>query len=89
MMTTDLNLAVLRRLLAQRKLVNDNIHNVAKSMLKPDQKIQYRVNGRDYFGRVIEVIGNPGRTQVRVENLVTLKQRDIWLVDITGLVQEN
>jgi len=89
-MSNDLNIAVLRRLLAQRKLVNGNIHDVAQSMLKPGTKIQYKANGgRDYYGCVVEVIGSSGRTQIRVKNVQTLKDRDIHLADITGLVQEN
>jgi hypothetical protein len=88
-MSNDLTLTVLRRQLDQRKLVDANIHNLAKSIFKPELNIKYRLNNRDYFGRVIEVIGVPGRTQVRVENVVTLKKRDIDLVNITGLVQEN
>ena len=88
-MNNELSLATLRRQLAQRKLIDLNIHNLALSMLKPDVKIQYRAGKREYFGRVIEIVGTVGRTQVRVENLVTLKKRDIWLVDVTGLVQEN
>ena len=88
-MNNDLNLTVLRRQLAQRKMIDLNIHNLALSMLKPDVKVQYRAGGREYFGRVIEIVGVAGRTQVRVENVVTLKKRDIWLVDVTGLVQEN
>jgi hypothetical protein len=88
-MNNDLTLTVLRRQLDQRKLVDTNIHNLAKSIFKPDLNIKYRLNARDYFGRVIEVIGVPGRTQVRVENVVTLKKRDIALSDVTGLVQEN
>lgn len=89
-MNSDLSLTVLRRLLAQSKLVNDNIHNVATSMLKPGTKIQYRANGgRDYFGSVEGVAGIPGTTRVKVKNLQTQKVRDIYLADITGLVQEN
>ena len=85
----SLDLAVLRRLLAQRQMVNDNIYNVAKAMLKEGTTIRYRVNERDYFGSVVQVIGIPSTTRVRVKNLHTLKERDIQLGDITGLVQEN
>ena len=85
----DLDLVVLRRQLKARKLTDVNIHNLAGSMFKPDSKVQFTVNGREYFGRVVEVIGVPGRTQVRVVNLSTKKQRDLHLVDITGLVRES
>lgn len=89
-MNHDLNIAVLRRLLAQRKIMNTNIHNVATSMLKPGTKIQYKANGgRDYYGVVQDVIGLPGTTRVRVRNMSTQKERDIYLGDVTGLVQEN
>jgi len=88
-MNNDLTLVVLRRQLDQRKLVDSNIHNLAKSIFKPGVKVQWRVNARDYYGAVIEVIGMPGRTQVRVENVMTTKKRDLQLSDITGLVQEN
>lgn len=87
-MNNDLNLTVLRRLLDQRRKLDKDIHNVANTLLKPNMKIQYRVGIRDYIGRVVEIIGLPGRTQVRVENVTTSKQRDIWLSDVTGLVQE-
>ena len=85
----DLSLSVLRRLLAQAKRADESVHNVSKSLLQPGIKIQYRINFRDYFGKVIEVIGCPGRTQVRVENLATLKTRDIRLDDVTGILQER
>lgn len=89
-MTTDLNITVLRRLLDQRKTINTNIYNVAKSMLKPGTKIEYKANGgRTYFGSVVGIVGIPSTTRVRVSNHVTAKERDIDLADITGLVQEN
>jgi hypothetical protein len=84
----NLNLTVLRRQLEQRKLVDTNIHNLAQSIFKPGSKVQWKLNGRDYYGVVIEIIGNPGRSQVRVTNTQTQKQRDLNLSDITGLVQE-
>lgn len=85
----DLNFSVLRRLLRERKRVNDNIHNVALSMLKPGTKIQYEVNERAYYGAVVAICGISGSTRVRVQNLRTLKERDIALFQITGLVQEH
>lgn len=88
-MNNELTLATLRRQLAQRKIIDLNVHNLALAMLKPETKVQYRAGKREYFGRVIEIVGSPGRTQVRVQNVVTLKKRDIWLADVTGLVQEN
>jgi hypothetical protein len=58
-------------------------------LFEAGRKIEYRVGERTYFGKVIEVIGLPARIQVRVENLATLKQRDIRLEDVTGIVQEK
>lgn len=87
-MNIDLRLSVLRRQLDERKRVNVNIHNLARTIFKTGKEVKFQAKGRDYFGKVIEVIGNPGRTQVRVQNLSTLKERDVWLEDITGLVEE-
>lgn len=81
-------LSVIRREMAQAKRHLENVHNLAKVNFKPSSKLQYKIAGREYFGRVIEVIGVPGRTQIRVENLSTLKKRDIRLEDVTGIVQE-
>ncbi len=88
-MGSDLNITIMRRLLWQRAKMDQDIHNVAKSMFVPDLNIRYKVNARDYFGRVLAVVGLPGKTQVYVENVVTLKKRYIALSDVTGLVQEN
>ncbi|MBS4062716.1 MAG: hypothetical protein KG029_20140 [Bacteroidetes bacterium] len=85
----ELNLSVLLRLLAEQKRVNENLHNVAASMLKPGTTVQYQYNARRYFGDVEDVIGMPGTTRVRVKNLSTQKVRDIQLSDITGLVKEE
>jgi hypothetical protein len=83
-----LDIAVLRRQLDQRRIIDSNIHNLARSMFKPDIEIKFALGARHYFGKVVEVIGTPGRTQVRVINLSTGKQRDLWLTDIVGIVQE-
>lgn len=83
------SLSTLRQLLSKRNHIDQDIYNVTKSLLPPGTKIQYRINFRDYFGRVVEVVGSPTRPQVRVENLSTLKKRDIQLNDITGIVQER
>ncbi len=85
------DLQVLRGLLKRRKQLDQDVWNVAKSMFQPGIKVQYQISHRDYFGKVIEVLGFSGVTdvRVRVENLATLKRRDIQLSDITGLVQEN
>lgn len=90
MTINDLNITVLRRQLEQRRMIDQNIHNLALSMLKPGTKVQFKANGnRDYFGSVVEIVGGVGTTQVRVRNLQTQKERDIHLVDITGIVWEN
>ena len=89
----DLTLAVLRRQLAEQKRVDDNVHNLAKAMFQPGAKVQYKVavggQWRDYFGECVDVCGVPGTTRVRVRNLSTLKEREIELFQITGLLQEN
>jgi hypothetical protein len=90
-MRTDLglSLAALRRQMAQLNMVNQNIHNLARSIFKEGVKVQYTVNAREYFGCVVEVSGSPGNTRVRVLNVVTNRKRDLMVADITGLVQEN
>lgn len=90
MATNDLlSLSVIRRLLAERKRANDNLHNVAESMFRPGVKVQYRVNEREYFGSVVAVCGIAGSTRLRVKNLHTLKEREIQLADVTGIVKEE
>lgn len=85
----DLSLTVLRRQMDAMKRAANNVHNLAGSMFKADMEVKYRLNQRDYFGRVVEVIGTPGFTRVRVVNIATGRQRDLSLYDIIGLVQEN
>lgn len=85
---TQLNLAVLRRLMAAKKRADENLYNVSKTLLKNGVKISYQIARREYFGKVVEVIGAPTRIQVRVQNLSTLKTRDIRLEDIAGILQE-
>lgn len=89
MITYNISLGVLKRQLDQRKLVDANIHNLAKSIFRPGVRVQWRVNAREYYGEVIEVSGEPGETHVHVVNMATKKNRDLQLADITGLVQEN
>jgi hypothetical protein len=50
--------------------------------------VQYRINEREYYGSVVAVLGVPGATRLRVKNLHTLKERDIELAAVTGLIQE-
>jgi hypothetical protein len=85
----DLSLATLRRQMTARALVDRNIHNLARSIFKQGVKVQFEINGREYFGRVEEVIGVPGRTQVRVTNIATKRKRDLQVADITGILQEQ
>lgn len=85
----DLSLATLRRQQAQLRMVNQNIHNLARSIFKEGVKVQFQINGREYFGRVVEVIGAPGATQVRLVNVATNRKRDVRVEDITGLVREQ
>lgn len=82
----DLNLAALRRQLSARRLVDSNIHNLAKSMFKPGSNVQITVSGRQHYGQVVEVVGLPGATKVRVQ-IGAKKPRDICLEDVTGMVE--
>lgn len=82
------DMRVLRELLKRRQRLDQDIWNVAKSMLVAGLKVQYTLSDREYFGRVIEMVGVPSALRVRVENLTTLKRRDIALADITGIVSE-
>jgi len=87
-----LTLAVLRRQLDQRKLVDANIHNLAKTIFKPGTNVKYRIGARDFFGCVIEVNGAVGTTHVVVENIGNPKARNrkiLSLADIIGFVQET
>jgi len=88
----SLMLAALRRQLDQRKLVDANIHNLAKSIFKPGVNVIYRIGARDFLGVVVEVNGAPGMTHVVVENLnnpKAKKRKVLSLADIVGLVQET
>ncbi len=89
----SLMLVALRRQLDQRKLVDANIHNLAKSIFKPGIKVQYRIGARDFLGVVVEVNGAPGMTHVVVENLnnnpKAKKRKVLNLADIIGFVQET
>lgn len=86
---TDLNLAVIRRLLSQRIRIDADIHNVTVSMFQPGTKVQYQIAERSYFGAVVRVNGFAGCTSLRVLNLQTKKERNVDLSDITGIVQET
>lgn len=91
-MDNTLSMSALRRQLQARRLVDQNIHNLAKSIFKPGVKVQYRIGVRDFFGIVIEVTGAIGATHVVVENLnnpKAKKRKVLGLTEITGLVQEN
>ena len=92
-MNIDLNLSVLRRQMAERKRVNDNIHNLAISMFKPGTKIEFEIQfaeeKRKYFGECLMVCGFSGTTRLRVKNLSSQKEREISLGQITGLVKEE
>ena len=82
----DLNLAALRRQLAARKLVDSNIHNLARSMFTTGSSLRISIGGHQQYGQVVEVVGLPGATKVRVQ-VGTKKPRDIRLEDITGMVE--
>ena len=83
------SLKMLRHAMAREQRANEELHSLARSMLKRGTKIEYTINYRRYYGQVEEIIGVPGKTQVRVVNAATFKKRDIRLTDITGIVQEN
>lgn len=80
-----LDLDALRHAMAEEKRTNETLHRIAKALLKKGTRIGYRIGYTDYVGEVIEVIGVPGRTEVRVQNVATLKKRDIQLIDITSI----
>lgn len=86
-------LAVLRRQLSERMRVNANVHHLALAMFKPGTKIEYEAGWderkRKYFGECVAVCGIAGTTRLRVKNLSTLKEREIELRQVTGLVKEN
>ena len=82
-------LSVLSRQIEARKRANTNVHNLAKTMFTKGIKVMFKANQKAYFGTVVEVIGTPGDTWLRLVNLSTKKQRDIRVEDITGIVQED
>jgi hypothetical protein len=93
-MNADLSLSVLRRQMAAQKLAEQNVHNLAKSMFQEGVKVQFKITlandrEREYFGAVVAVCGIPGTTRLRVKNLSTLKEREISLSQVTGLVKEE
>jgi hypothetical protein len=83
------SLMVLRRQLNEKKRVEQNIHNLAKSMFRLGVRVEFASHRRTHYGEVVEVIGTPGNTWIRVTNLSTRKVRDIRIEDVTGLVKEN
>lgn len=87
------SLAVLRRQLSERARVNANVHHLAVAMFKPGTKIEFELEladrKRKYFGECVAVCGIAGTTRLRVKNLSTLKEREIELRQVTGLVKEN
>ena len=93
-MNADLNLSVLHRQMQMQKTAEQNVHNLALSMFKEGVKVQFKITltndrEREYFGSVVAVCGIPGTTRLRVRNLSTLKEREISLSQVTGLVKEN
>ncbi len=94
MNTPDPTLSVLRQALAARKRAEQNVHNLALAMFKPETRIQFKVTlaneqEREYFGECIAVCGIAGTTRLRVKNLSTQKEREISLGQVTGLVKEE
>jgi len=83
----DLNLAALRRQLSNRKMVDSNIHNLAKVMFPPGTSVQVWINTRQYYGQVAEVIGLPGTTEVKVQVVGLKLPRAVRLEDVTGIVE--
>jgi hypothetical protein len=86
-------LSVLHRQLAERKRVNVNVHHLAEAMFKPGAKVEFEAGfgdrKRKYFGECVAVCGIAGTTRLRVRNLSTLKEREIELYQVTGLVKEE
>ena len=83
------SLKALRHAMGRAAHTNEELHNLARVMLRPGTKIEYTINHRTYYGHVDYVLGVPGSTRLRVTNSATFKKRDIRLIDITGFVQEN
>jgi hypothetical protein len=83
-------ITALRRQMDERRRIDTNIHNLAKSIFKVGVKVIYQLRGRDYFGYVVEVSGEPGATHVVLKNVngVKSKQRKLNLADIVGFAQE-
>lgn len=83
------SLATLRNQMAKAKLADQNVHNLAKSIFKPDVQLVYRKGGNPnpILARVVGVIGAPGRTRVTVEKISNKRREDIQLEDITGIMQ--
>ena len=83
------SLKILRHAMARAARTNEELHSLARVMLRPGTKIEYTINHKSYYGQVDQVLGVPGFTRLRVINASTFKKRDIRLIDITGFVQEN
>jgi hypothetical protein len=82
-------MTVLRRQLYQRRQIDVSIHNLACSMFKVTTEVKFRIGVREYFGAVSEVVGEPGSTRVRVVNLATGKERDLALIESSGLYRRH
>lgn len=87
LMSTTLSLSVLRSQMAKAKRADEDVHNLAKSLLKPGVEIIYKRGDNPFLARVVGVIGAPGRTRVTVERMTNKRREDIQLEEITGIVQ--
>jgi hypothetical protein len=73
--------------MAKAKRADEDVHNLAKSLLKPGTQLIYARGSNPFIGKVVGVIGSPGRTRVTVERITNKRREDIQLEDITGIVQ--
>ncbi len=86
---TPPSLTTLLVLMSKAKRADEDVHNVAKTLFKPDTKIMFKRSGKAHLARVLDVTGVPGRTFISIEKISSMKRFNIRLEDIIGIVQEN
>ena len=87
-LVTSPSLTVLRQAMAKAKRADEDVHNLARSLLKAGTQVIYKRGNNPFLAKVVNVIGAPGRTRVTVERLTNGRKEEIQLEDITGIVQE-
>lgn len=85
------SLSVLRGLIKRRAQLDQDLYNVAKSMLAPGVQLIFHRKGQpaSHTAHVIDVTGDPGHVRVIVEKVNTNKRVGIGIDEITGIVQEG